>query len=416
MEIKKIQVNQLTIYYIPDTKFKTLTIGAFFFSPLDENELTQRAILSNYMTKFNQVYPSEQEFSRQLKELYGAELYCNYGKNGLTTSMNFCVRTINDKYLNDHSVDLFQKAVEMLQITLIQPYFDTTLVETEKELLIQDLKRLYDNKSQYATRRFIDIMHANEKCRFPTIGNIESAKQVTVDSLKQAYENILRAKRVIYVIGEVAEEKIKTAFEQLVLPDETVEQLEFMDYETKEIQEVTEVIEDQKNRQSIALMGYRSEIRIKDQLYDGMLLLSAMLGEFFHSTLFQEIREKRSLAYSVNADYNGRKGNFAIYAGINANAYQEFKQVVQDIIARYQQGEIDDKVMDLTKKALINGIYKTADRPGYGLQMVLNEIMDFKNTTIEEKVQKIERITKEEVTEAAKALQLDTIYLLRGTL
>ena len=223
MEIKKIQVNQLTIYYIPDTKFKTLTIGAFFFSPLDENELTQRAILSNYMTKFNQVYPSEQEFSRQLKELYGAELYCNYGKNGLTTSMNFCVRTINDKYLNDHSVDLFQKAVEMLQITLIQPYFDTTLVETEKELLIQDLKRLYDNKSQYATRRFIDIMHANEKCRFPTIGNIESAKQVTVDSLKQAYENILRAKRVIYVIGEVAEEKIKTAFEQLVLPDETVD-------------------------------------------------------------------------------------------------------------------------------------------------------------------------------------------------
>lgn len=416
MEIKKIQVNQLTIYYIPDTKFKTLTVGAFFFSPLDENELTQRAILSNYMTKFNQVYPSEQELSSYLKELYGTELYCNYGKNGLATSMNFCVRTINDKYLNHHSVDLFQKAVEILNITLTKPYFDEKLVEIEKELLIQDLNRLYDNKSQYATRRFIDIMHANEKCRFPTIGNIESAKQVTVDSLSQAYERMMHAKRVIYVIGEVLEEKIKTEFGKLALLDETPEALEFMDYETKEIQEVTEVVEEQKNRQSIALMGYRSEIRIKDKLYDGMLLLSAMLGGFFHSTLFQEIREKRSLAYSVNADYNGRKGNFAIYAGIHATAYDEFKQVVQEIIAHYQQGEIDDKVMELTKKALINGIYKGADRPGYGLQMVLNEIMDFKNTTIEEKVQKIEGITKEEVMEAAKALKLDTIYFLRGTL
>ena len=39
-------------------------------------------------------------------------------------------------------------------------------------------------------------------------------------------------------------------------------------------------------------MGYRSEIRENDELYNGMFLLNHMLGGPFHSTLFQEVREK----------------------------------------------------------------------------------------------------------------------------
>ena len=301
-------------------------------------------------------------------------------------------------------------------ISSAKTYVDDKLIDFEKKLLIEDINRLYDNKSQYATRRFLDIMLKDEKCRFSSIGTVEDAKAITKESLTETYNNMLNSKHIVYVIGDISEEKIKDAFSNFHLKDEISEKLDFIDYETKKIEKVTEVVEEQKIRQSIVLMGYRSEIRLNDDLYNGMFMLSSMLGGYFHSTLFQEIREKRSLAYSVSCDYNPRKGNFAIFAGISASKYDEFKSVVNQIIEDYQNGNIDDNVFELTKKSIISGIYKSADQQTYGIGFVLNEISGIENHTIEEKVNRVLSITKEEVIDAAKCLVLDTIYFLKGTL
>lgn len=415
MEINKLKIKNFEVYHIKDTKFKTFTVGIYFLSPLNEKELSYKSILSNYLTKCNDKYKTEKELTTYLKKMYGMDLFCSYGRTGLVTSMNFIVRSINDKYLNDN-INLLEKSVTLLNDTINNPWFNDKQIELEKKLLIEDINRLYDNKSQYATKRFIEIMMANEKARFSSVGTIEDVKSINMESLKKSYQNMLSDKKLIYVIGNFEEENIISAFEKFeVLPTNNVN-LEFIDYETKEIEKVTEVIEEQNNRQSIVLMGYRSEIRVNDKLYEPMVFLTGMLGGFFHSTLFQEIREKRSLAYSVNCDYNSRKGNFAIFAGISAQDYEEFKNVVNNIITNYQNGLIDDDDIELTKKGLINNIYKSADQQTYGIQFILNELAGIKTKTIEEKVEIINSITKEEIVAAAKCLQLDTIYLLKGNL
>ncbi len=415
MEINKLKIKNFEVYHIKDTKFKTFTVGIYFLSPLNEKELSYKSILSNYLTKCNDKYKTEKELTTYLKKMYGMDLFCSYGRTGLVTSMNFIVRSINDKYLNDN-INLLEKSVTLLNDTINNPWFNVKQIELEKKLLIEDINRLYDNKSQYATKRFIEIMMANEKARFSSVGTIEDVKSINMESLKKSYQNMLSDKKLIYVIGDFEEENIISAFENFeVLPMNDVN-LEFIDYETKEIEKVTEVIEEQNNRQSIVLMGYRSEIRVNDKLYEPMVFLTGMLGGFFHSTLFQEIREKRSLAYSVNCDYNSRKGNFAIFAGISAQDYEEFKNVVNNIITNYQNGLIDDDDIELTKKGLINNIYKSADQQTYGIQFILNELAGIKTKTIEEKVEIINSITKEEIVDAAKCLQLDTIYLLKGNL
>lgn len=415
MEINKLKIKNFEVYHIKDTKFKTFTVGIYFLSPLNEKELSYKSILSNYLTKCNDKYKTEKELTTYLKKMYGMDLFCSYGRTGLVTSMNFIVRSINDKYLNDN-INLLEKSVTLLNDTINNPWFNDKQIELEKKLLIEDINRLYDNKSQYATKRFIEIMMANEKARFSSVGTIEDVKSINMESLKKSYQNMLSDKKLIYVIGDFEEENIISAFENFeVLPMNDVN-LDFIDYETKEIEKVTEVIEEQNNRQSIVLMGYRSEIRVNDKLYEPMVFLTGMLGGFFHSTLFQEIREKRSLAYSVNCDYNSRKGNFAIFAGISAQDYEEFKNVVNNIITNYQNGLIDDDDIELTKKGLINNIYKSADQQTYGIQFILNELAGIKTKTIEEKVEIINSITKEEIVDAAKCLQLDTIYLLKGNL
>lgn len=415
MEIHKLKIKNFEVYHIPSTKFKTFTIGIYFLSPLVETELAYKSILSNYLTKYNAFHQSEKELSIYLKNLYGMNLFCSYGRTGLVTSMNFVVRSINDKFLNE-DIHLLDKAVEVLNDTINHPFFNETHVDLEKKLLIEDIKRLYDNKSQYATKRFIDSMMPNEKCHFSSIGTIEAVEQIQLDTLFEAYQKMLSNQKIIYVIGDFQEEEVIKAFEKLDIMQSTHEILDFIDYETKEINQVNEVIEEQENRQSIVLMGYRSEIRVKDKLYEPMLVLSGMLGGFFHSTLFQEVREKRSLAYSINCDYNPRKGNFAIFAGISANKYTELKEVVGHIIDDYQNGLFDDELITLTKKAIISNIYKSADQQTYGVQFIINELAGIPTRTIDEKVKSISAVTRDELIEAAKCLKLDTIYLLKGTL
>lgn len=415
MEISKYQMNNFEVYHIPSTKYKTFTIGIYFLSPFEETELSHKSILSNYLTKYNEFHQTEKELSSYLKKLYGMDLYCGYGRTGLVTSMNFMVNSINDKFLKE-DINLLEKAVELLNDTLNHPYFDEKLLELEKKLLIEDINRLNDNKYQYATKRFIEEMMPNEKCHFSSIGTVKQVEEITLESLKKAFEKMKLNQKLIYIIGDFEEDTIKKAFGKLEIGKTNFEKLDFIDYETKNFNDVNEVIEEQDNRQSIVLMGYRSEIRVVDQLYDAMSILSGMLGGYFHSTLFQEIREKRSLAYSVNCDYNPKKGNFAIYAGISAEKYQEFKEVVNKIINDYQNGLLDDEVLDLTKKAIINSIYKSADQQSYGLQYLLNDLAGIKTRSIEEKVESINNISKESIIDAAKCLKLDTIFLLKGLL
>ncbi|MFR5891007.1 MAG: M16 family metallopeptidase [Bacilli bacterium] len=224
------------------------------------------------------------------------------------------------------------------------------------------------------------------------------------------------AKKVFYVIGDIDFNDVKIAFDKISFKTYKEEQLNFLDLETKQIEKVNEIIEKQANKQSIVLMGYRSEIRENDELYNGMFLLNHMLGGFFHSTLFQEVREKHSLAYSISSDYNSRKGTFVINAGISADKFSKFKNIVNKIIEDYQNGIIDDDTMNLTKKMLINAQYKLADQPSYGASAILKEVANLKEKSPEEKAASIEKITKDEIMRAAKNLKLDTIFMLEGTL
>lgn len=416
MKINKIEMNGYTLYYIPNKKFKTFTVGAYFFRPLNKDGLVESSILSNMLMKYNQNHPTEQALSKYLEEMYGMSLYVGFNRSGLVNNMNFIVRSVNDKFLKNCDCNLFTTAVDLLNDTINLPVFTSDGFTLEKNLLIEDIKRVYDNKNQYATLKFIEAMHPHETCRYSVASSLNRAQEINLTDVENEYQNLMKAKKVFYVIGDIEEDLVKEAFAKIKFEETFDEKLEFLDYETKTIEKVNEVIEKQNNNQSIVLMGYRSEIRECDDLYNGMFLLNNMLGGYFHSTLFQEVREKNSLAYSIGSDYNSAKGTFVIHAGISANKFNKFKEIVNKIISDYQNGLIDEKTMEITKKMLINAQYKIADQPSYGVSAIIKEVAGIEEKSTEEKVEIIKKITKEEVMKAAQALKLDTIFMLEGNL
>ena len=333
MELKKYEMNGYTLYLLPKKKFKTFSVGTYFLRPLKEEGLIESSILTSMLMKYNQDFPSEKVLSQYLESLYGMSLYSNQTKHGLTSSINVVINSINDKFLETNNENLLKKSVDLLVTAVSKPYFNEDLFNIEKQLLIEDIERVYDNKQQYATLQFIQLMYQNERCRHSVLSSYERAKDVKFEDVINEYDDFIKSKKIFYVIGDFEENEVLDAFTNVKFNIEDSYNLEFFDYETKEIKKVTEEIEEQRNKQSLVLMGFRSEIRENDPLYYGMYMLNNMLGGFFHSTLFQEIREKNSLAYSVSSEYNSKKGTFVIVAGISYEKYHLFKDIVEKIIS-----------------------------------------------------------------------------------
>ena len=415
MEIKKISYTNFDLYYIPNKKYKTFIMGIYFLNAFDKNDSAKKWLLSNTLIRFNEVYPTEKALSSYIRDLYGLSLYSDFGRFGFSNYLKISINSINDKYL-DNEEGLFEKIVQLFNDIITKPLFDEELIELEKSLLVEDLERSFDNKSKYASKRFNEEMYKNESFKYNCIGTVEELKNVTVDDIKEIYNQIKYSKKLVYLIGDFDLNRVEKAFSKLSIEPSIDEDLKFIDDETKLVTQVNEVIEEQSIRQSIVLMGYRSGVRNIDESFFKMVTLSSMLGSYFHSSLFQEIREKRSLAYSISTSYNSIKGDIVVFSRISANNYEEYKEVVMQIINEYKNGFFEDEILELTKKSLINDLYIDADKTSVELQHLMNEIRGIKNYTVEEKVEIINNITKEDIIEVANLLVLDTIYLLKGTL
>lgn len=411
----KLTINNENIYFEPTDKYKTIAIGVMMFTPFKKEYLAEKTLLSSMMIKVNSEFPNEQEFNIHCQELYDMGISMRSGRVGRMGVVSLSLTVVNPLYLKE-KVDLLSEAVNLMKTILLKPHFTSELLEQEKRLLINELEGVYNNKNQYASQQFVKTMFKNELLSIKTTGEIEDIKNVTIDSLNKAYQEILTYPRVFYVIGDVEKVKVEELFSDFTSynTNSEINSDYFIDKETKEIVEVTKVIEVQNINQSILYMGYRTNIRIDDSMYTAALLFTGMLGQFFHSSLFQVIREEHSLAYYVGSDYNPRKGNLAVIAGIDAKSYDEVIRLVNEIIDNYQKGNFEDEILDLTKKAYINQLKKQEDFPGSFINNIYTELANAKVLSLDEKIQAINNITKEDIITVSKALTLDTIYFLKG--
>jgi len=423
MKANKIQLikpnGQLDIYYMKTNKFKTNAAGLIFQTPLSEEYLVERSLLTNLLTKRTKKHPSEKDFYLYLKDLYDTAISSQMSPRGLVLNVGFFANIIDDKFLGP-KVDLFPKALAILNDVITDPvtvdgFFEDEAIKQEKKLLIDDLKSMYNNKALYANMQLIKNMFKDEKYRLNLLGDPTLVEQVTKESLKAAYEKMLASSAIGFVIGDVDEEDIKKAFEPFGFVTGP-EEFSYLDLETTNRTEIQELKEEQKIAQSTLCLGYRTDIRIGDPLYQAMRVFNGMFGKYFHSELYKEIREKHSLAYYINSEYASRKGALFITSGINKDSYNKVLTLISNVLAAFQAGDLDEENFELTKKAIINNMIEAYDQQT-GLYRELLFFIEQKaeRKSLEERIKEIESVTKEEVTACSKNLRLDTIFFLEGT-
>ncbi len=169
--------------------------------------------------------------------------------------------------------------------------------------------------------------------------------------------------------------------------------------------------------QTHILLGFPS-CSYKDKRHCAMVLLSAVLGGGMSSRLFQEIREKRGLVYSVysfNSMFSGN-GLFGIYAGTEAKDVPQLMPVVIDEIKKICNERITEKEFIRAKTQIKAGLKMGLESSSSTAEVLARQLLMYGRTySVTELVEKYEAVTFEDIRNAAQSIFSATpTYTLLG--
>jgi predicted Zn-dependent peptidase len=416
------KLDGLTLHTIETEKYKTTTIVLQLMREIEPDFITLRALLPQVLKGGTKKWPSSVHIHRYLEELYGATLQADVSKKGENQIISIRLDVANEKFLGGQT-PLLEKALSFLAQLLLQPHiqgesFDNEIVKKEKRVLKQRIQSIYDDKMRYANKRLIEEMFAGELYEHHAYGKEEEVDAITAEDLYKYYQDVMKKDKLdLYIVGDVKKQEIEglvTAhfnFPQLRNQEEVSSSSELIH---KEVTDEKVVFDEQDIQQGKLHMGYRTSVTYGDPDYIALQVFNGVFGGFSHSKLFKNVREKESLAYYAVSRFESHKGALFVMSGIEFANYEKTVQIVKEQLESMKQGEFTSGELEQTKEMLKNQVLESIDSSVGLVETLYHTVISQKNLSLDQWMEGIDAVTKEEVVTVAKKVNLDTIYFLKG--
>lgn len=411
------QNNHVHIDVLPTEKFKTTMITFKFMAPLDYDTITSRSLLSKLLLRATKKWPSDKAFSKQLSELYGAYINSFVSKFKDKHVITISLEIVNERYLKD-STPLFEKGLNLLYEVIMNPLvengeFNSNFVNQEKSLLAKKIESMIDNKAQYSFLNLLKYMFKDEPYRYLATGQIENIPQITSENLYNTYQSMVNNDNCsVYVVGNVNKDEVR----HMIQSKFNIKPFELEHNDTSKIEnyhvEPQVVIDEDEVDQAKLNMGYRFPTQFGQKEYYALVVLNTMFGGDPSSVLFNEVREKQSLAYSIHSQLDGKNGYLFVLSGVSADKYETAKETILQEFNKFKQGAFADSKLELAKKIIISQRKEIADRPKSIIEVMQNQLLLETAQTDTAYIEAIQNVSREDVINMANKALLDTIYVL----
>lgn len=417
---KKIEIKQgITFHEIETNKFKTNLFAAFLSLPLNRETVTKNALLTAVLRRGTQKLDTQEKISKELEEMYGASFDCGIEKSGNYHTIKFYLELLNDQYLPTQE-NLSQEGMNLLLDIIFNPYieneaFKKEYVDQEKQNLKQIIEGKKDNKASYAQERCVEEMYKNKPYGLYKYGYIEDLNEIDEKNLYAYYKEVVNNCKIdIFASGnniEQTKQEIETNENIQKLNPRTIEIKE--DNTKEEIQEPKTVEESMDVTQGKLVIGMDITENTNDINYIAMVY-NTILGVGANSKLFQNVREKASLAYTCGSSYIKRKQNILVRAGIEIPNYQKALKIINEQLEDMKNGNFNEDDMQSAKNLIYSTISNIEEEQDTEISYYFGQELAKKLVTVEEYKQKIESVTKEQITEIASQIKPNTIYFLKN--
>ena len=257
-------------------------------------------------------------------------------------------------------------------------------------------------------------MGENHTLGIPSTGYEDEIDTISSHDLyKYFLETIQNDEKHLYVVGDIDESIIDILNQHLQFPENNKDYPSAYSFDSQR-QDVLEIIEEQDLTQSKLNMGYRIGCDFTSNHHYAFTVFNALFGGFSQSRLFKVVREENSLCYYVSSSYDAFNGIMIVNAGIEAKDYQKTMSLIKEQLEDIQNGNLSDNDIQIAKIMLQNALRKTNDEAGSMIALAYNRDITHKQETNDEYIQKLLNVSKEDIINVAKKVQLDTIFFLTG--
>ena len=410
----------IKLHTINTDKFKTNLIAVFLTTKLDRKTVTSNALISAILRRGSKTMPTQEEISMQMEEMYGASFDCGLDKTGDNQVLKFYVETLNDNFLPQGGENLLKISVEKLLDIVFNPItengkFKQEYVEQEKSNLKQRIEGKIDNKARYALDRCIEEMYQDKPFGLYKFGYVEDLENIDESNLYEAYKKLIETCKIdIFISG-----KINQNIEEEILKNENIMNLEQRtpDYvvsnnNIKEKKQENTVTESMDVTQGKLVLGLDVNIDNEYLKYD-VLVYNSILGGSANSKMFQNVREKAHLAYVASSSYLRYKNNIFINCGIEISNYEKAVELIKKQIDDMKKGDFTEEEIENAKKGIIATIKTIEDEQDTEITYYLGQELTNHVISVKEYMDRIQKVTKQNVIDIANKISINTIYFLK---
>lgn len=405
------------LHCVRSTNFKKTNVVINFKRKVKKEELTIRTLLSKVLMESTKKYST-----RRLMAIETENLYDLYLSSSSYLSGNYSVISMDAMFLNnDYTEDnLFAKAIDFLVEILKNPNVKNSQFQEEsfflaKDALTEDIETFRDDPNRYSYYRLFQEIDKKSVSSYSAIGSIKQLEKITPKKLYRYYQNMIKNDQVdIFVISPLDKETVKKIFEEkLELEERTrTSGSHYVSYD--KYRKHTKIVHEKQNyEQSKLLIGCKFDSLTPYEIKYVSLVYSYILGGGPSSKLFQSVREKNSLCYSISSSFKFLNQYLVISSGINPDSFKKCVRLIKKELKEMAKGNFEDEKIEEAKVTFASSLKEMKDSPRAILSSYIShEYMD--TDFLEEREEKIKEVTKEEVVTFAKKVHIDTIYVLEG--
>lgn len=304
------------------------------------------------------------------------------------------------------------RAVDLLADIFLHSLFDTNEIEKERKVVLQEIWMLKDSPDNYIHDLYCQNFWKTHPLGMSIIGSEETVGRLSRDILLDFKKDRFRAEDIIIAAaGNVVHDDLMSLLESLfadVTPG-TYEKDEFLPTYAKQVNVSIKDLE-----QVHLCLGTKALPQNSPKRYVGYIV-NTILGGSISSRLFQEIREKRGLAYSVYSYIlsHSDAGTFVIYAGTKKEKLIQVVELILQLMKDFKTVPVTSAellfAVEHLKGNLLLSLESTDNRM---TKLAKNEIYFARQVAIPEIITALERVTPQDVMDFCNEIFQDSSLAL----
>ena len=404
----------MEINKIKSKKFVTNAIAIYLTTKLDKETITMNALIPEVLKRGTENYKTQLDISKKLEDMYGAVFNFSREKVGNFFVMKFYISTLENRYLPEEK-NLAQEGINLLADIVFNPLkedgvFNAKYVEQEKENRKKEIESRKDDKDAYAYSRALEeLMEDNPYGSF-IYGDIEHLEKIDNKNLYEYYQKLLKECKIdVFVDGfDVDEITLPETMKEYGNPEFKQLSDEVKNKFLNEVQEPKKVIDKLDVTQGKIDIG----LRVSDEDKYAILVYNQILGGDANSKLFQNVREKNGLAYTVRSTYSKYNNFIMIRTGIQLENFDKCLKVIEEQLADLQNGKITEKEITDAKECIFAALREIDESQLATINFEFSKLTLADGDSVEDKEKKIRAVTIDDVIRVAKGVSVNLIYYL----